>query len=350
MPRIQLTCLTCSKAFSGKLSENRKFCSRSCSAQFNNKAFPKRKKIERECVSCKSKYIPKNKSIICENCALIKEERINKNLEMTISKIKEIHGKKWSVVVRTNVGFSRISTKNQPCQYCGTEENIERAHIIQITDAPNNMKMKELHSLENILFLCPNHHSLFDKHKLLLESIPMRDGQEFRMSRNNAEIKYVNNPKNTFALCNSYDETKPHCEFCKKNFSPSKYQLNKLRKGLKIFCSYSCSCSFSTMKVSSKCKERTIEYYTSLPSLKNLHNSSKFAHIRLFNRTWNKHLLTQPCKFCGSTDSIELAHIKAISSFPKETKLEVVNNPNNVIPLCSNCHKKFDSKQIITSF
>jgi hypothetical protein len=398
MPRIQLTCLTCSKAFSGKSSENRKFCNSSCAAIFNNKISPKRKKIPtRICVDCKNTYSvlerryskkciscvslslskktfflkkPRKKKIkkcklcnkeyeiwryycdLCKECFDLKLKVSIKDI--TIGEAEEKYGKiKSRIKARRLCSNKEIRKLKTECQFCKNKNCLEIAHIIQISDADKDMKISELNDPSNLLVLCATHHSMFDEQKILLESIPMRDGQQFRTNRNHLEKKNVENNLKLNNSVETFDETKPRCGKCNKNFIPSKSQSKKLEKKKDIFCSLSCAAYSPRKKQTldySKCKNRTIEYYTSLPSLKNLHNSSKFAHIRLFNRTWNKHLLTQPCKFCGSTDSIELAHIKAISSFPKETKLEVVNNPNNVIPLCSNCHKKFDSKQIITSF
>lgn len=397
MPRVQITCLTCSKAFSGKLSENRKFCSRSCSAQFNNKISPKRKRNStRICIDCKNTYsiLDRRYSKKCISCVSLslsnktfslkkpRKKKVKKciscdkeyeiwrygcdlckecfalNLksekeDITIGEAEEKYGKlKSRVKIRRFCLNKEVRKLKTECQVCKNKNCLEVAHIIQISDADSNMKISELNDPSNLLILCATHHSLFDKQKILLESIPMREGQQFRTNRDYLEKKVIENNLKPNNVIEVVDETKPRCSQCNKNLIPSKSQLKKLEKKKDIFCSLSCAGSFPRNKRvsdSSEHKDRTIEYYTSLPSLKNLHNSSRFSHVRLLNRTWNKHLLTQPCKFCGSTESIELAHIKPISSFPKETKLGIVNNPNNVIPLCSNCHKKFDSKQTLLS-
>lgn len=49
--------------------------------------------------------------------------------------------------------------KSAVCALCGYKRFIETAHIIP---ACNNGK----HRADNIMFLCPNHHRLFDSHKL----------------------------------------------------------------------------------------------------------------------------------------------------------------------------------------
>jgi hypothetical protein len=41
---------------------------------------------------------------------------------------------------------------------------------------------------------------------------------------------------------------------------------------------------------------------------------------------------------------VEICHRKAISEFPKDTLIIEVNNRNNVLFLCPNCHWEFDNK------
>jgi 5-methylcytosine-specific restriction endonuclease McrA len=369
MSKIKSLCLSCKKEFEAYVCENRKYCTRSCSAKVNNKLTPKRKKNEKQCKKCNVIYVPWKKSerILCKNCFeandLFLLEKRERNRNITIMELKEKHGKLWKDKARKLCTLNKSKIlKNQNCQLCEENTCLELAHIIQISDANPEMKMSELHDLNNILFLCPNHHTLFDKQQILLSSIPLREGQTERRNRD-----YIENNKKEFRQKSNRSIKKPNsdltkisndpnmvnCEFCKNYFLPNLRQKQKKEKNLPVFCSRYCLISYSrdakNKKNRSVYENRTISYYTSLPKVKTLHPSYRYMHIRRFCRRWNKHLLTQPCKFCGSTESIELAHIKPISSFPKETKLGIVNNPNNVIPLCSNCHKKFDSKQTLLS-
>lgn len=72
------------------------------------------------------------------------------------------------------------------------------------------------------------------------------------------------------------------------------------------------------------------------------HPSWKLAHVRLLNRVWNVDLLAKSCAKCGYGKHVELAHIKAMSTFPKSATLGEINDPSNVIQLCRNCHWEFD--------
>lgn len=88
--------------------------------------------------------------------------------------------------------------------------------------------------------------------------------------------------------------------------------------------------------------ERTLEYYFSKDSLKNLHASSKATHIRLLARSWFKDLTLLPCAKCGYNKHVELCHIKAIKSFSQTSLLKEVNCRENIIQLCPNCHWELD--------
>ncbi len=88
---------------------------------------------------------------------------------------------------------------------------------------------------------------------------------------------------------------------------------------------------------------RTLEFYFSKDSLKNLHQSSKSAHIRLLGRSWFKDMVELPCANCNYDKHVELCHIKAIKDFPQTATLKEVNCKENLIQLCPNCHWEFDN-------
>lgn len=92
-----------------------------------------------------------------------------------------------------------------------------------------------------------------------------------------------------------------------------------------------------------KFRNKTIGEYRSLLSVKGKPPSWVNTHIRLFARTWFKHLRKKPCAHCGYTKHVELAHIKAVSEFPDSSLLSEVNSESNIIQLCPNCHWEFDN-------
>lgn len=158
------------------------------------------------------------------------------------------------------------------------------------------------------------------------------------------------------------------------------FNCHKLTKNKK-YCSRNCAAKINNkipkrtkqVKFCTKCKnpvknnstlckkhhkERSKEYllnltiadYTKRMCLLNLHPSSKFAHIRGLNRSWNKDLISLPCYVCGYTKHVELAHIRPISKFPETALLKDVNSRTNVVQLCPNCHWEFDNNLISLAF
>ena len=49
------------------------------------------------------------------------------------------------------------------------------------------------------------------------------------------------------------------------------------------------------------------------------------------------------CAICGYDKHIEIAHIKAVSDFPDETKIREINSITNLIGLCPNHHWEYDN-------
>lgn len=54
--------------------------------------------------------------------------------------------------------------------------------------------------------------------------------------------------------------------------------------------------------------------------------------------------IEKKCICCGYDKHIEICHIKGISDFDSDTSIAEINNINNLIALCPNCHWEFDNK------
>jgi 5-methylcytosine-specific restriction endonuclease McrA len=74
------------------------------------------------------------------------------------------------------------------------------------------------------------------------------------------------------------------------------------------------------------------------------HKSSAYALVRSQARTVAKQQGWKSCCKCGYDKHIEIAHIKPISDYSPDTKINVINDPKNLMPLCPNCHWEFDHK------
>ena len=70
--------------------------------------------------------------------------------------------------------------------------------------------------------------------------------------------------------------------------------------------------------------------------------ANRYDSIRAHARNVYKNELKGCCEKCGYNKHVELCHIKAISLFPKETLVEVVNSRSNILFLCPNCHWEHD--------
>lgn len=76
-----------------------------------------------------------------------------------------------------------------------------------------------------------------------------------------------------------------------------------------------------------------------------LHKSSAFALVRTRARAVMRKFGINKCQNCGYDKHTEVAHKNKISSYPLNTMLSEINNPNNLLVLCRNCHWEFDHQQ-----
>jgi 5-methylcytosine-specific restriction endonuclease McrA len=154
---------------------------------------------------------------------------------------------------------------------------------------------------------------------------------------------------------------KVKCLNCDKEFEKSNTEVKRIPNH---YCSKSCSASMNNKKYpkrtkTKKCKRcdalilsnrtycdkhknQIIDYTLSECIYDKHHKSSAFALVRSRARSLAKSLGWNSCCKCGYDKHVEIAHIKPISEFPDDTKLSIINNPNNLMPLCPNCHWEFD--------
>lgn len=52
------------------------------------------------------------------------------------------------------------------------------------------------------------------------------------------------------------------------------------------------------------------------------------------------------CNLCGYSKHYEVCHIKSVSSFSDDIKVEEINSIDNLVALCPNCHWEFDNLHI----
>lgn len=156
-------------------------------------------------------------------------------------------------------------------------------------------------------------------------------------------------------------QTKFFCSFCNKIFSRKK----SLVRNKNVFCSKECRKLFKIEQIKVFCKKcgkdinrqqlqdtrklcETCRFNKTneIPflTLNELKTSSKNFHSRIRDLARNVYKNSGlPLKCCCGYDKyIEIAHIKAIKDFSRESLLKEINNINNLVALCRNCHWEYD--------
>ncbi len=88
--------------------------------------------------------------------------------------------------------------------------------------------------------------------------------------------------------------------------------------------------------------EATLEFFAAKCEAAGIHKSWWYSEVRSLCRKWNANL-QRSCQVCGYSKHVELCHVQPLSSFPRNTKLCVVNDPDNIVVLCPNHHWELDN-------
>ncbi len=151
-------CLQC-----GIETNNPKFCSRSCGAKYNNRKNPKRKT---------------NRTIICPICGNKKgynrntcqtcftKARWEKALKTPIKnyfRTKSPSRSKYNDIRKWARKVMELSGRERKCEICGFDVYVEVCHKKPVSEFNENSLIEEVNSLDNLIYLCPNHHIMLDK-------------------------------------------------------------------------------------------------------------------------------------------------------------------------------------------
>ena len=72
------------------------------------------------------------------------------------------------------------------------------------------------------------------------------------------------------------------------------------------------------------------------------HSACRHARLRQDARRAYLSAFPYRCMRCGYDRHIEVCHRRALTSFPLDTPISVVNSLDNLLGLCPNCHWEFD--------
>lgn len=114
------------------------------------------------------------------------------------------------------------------------------------------------------------------------------------------------------------------CTFCHTKFTrrPSAIRSKNL------FCSKTCAISYNNHQFPKR-----------QPGQSTMPNSIRAIARRIYRNSGKP----QSCYKCKYDKYYEVAHIRPISKFPKNTPPSIINDINNLIALCPNCHWEMDN-------
>lgn len=118
------------------------------------------------------------------------------------------------------------------------------------------------------------------------------------------------------------------------------------------FCNNQCSARYNNVLRPKKVRnKRQALSDKSIKELSALHNNKYKlrAYIRSNAASVFKKKGINNCEKCGYSKYIEYCHIQSVSSFNENCKISEVNNPNNLIGLCPNCHWLTDNPNCKTN-
>jgi len=141
--------------FCGKETKNPKFCSSSCAGSYNNKKYPKRKKYVKKCSKCGKKT---NRSTNkCKQCYV--EDKINFFGEKMISEFYATAARHKYQKIRNHAHrVAKFHNVPKKCKKCEYNIHVDLCHIKPIGSFGKNTKIKIVNSLNNLVYLCKNHH------------------------------------------------------------------------------------------------------------------------------------------------------------------------------------------------
>jgi hypothetical protein len=156
-------CNQCNEEFNTRDCRS-KFCSRSCAASFNNKGVRRVELSTKRLCACGNKK--DTKSPRCNECKLqsIKNDYLNKTIkEAIVYNDTTIKFNSIRLHARKTMVWNNIPKTCKLCTHNEFDAVAEVCHIKALSSFPDTALIKEVNSLDNLVYLCPSHHALFDK-------------------------------------------------------------------------------------------------------------------------------------------------------------------------------------------
>jgi hypothetical protein len=149
-------CKGCEKPVTYKGRFHNAFCSSSCAAVYNN-ARREKKIVERFCSSCGIAR-KRSRNTLCRICSIIKE--VEAYGEKCLVEFNSTYARHRYQLVRYHAHrvAEFIAKFVKKCAICEYDRHVELAHKKPISSFCKETKLNEINSLDNLVYLCPNHH------------------------------------------------------------------------------------------------------------------------------------------------------------------------------------------------
>ena len=158
---VEKTCSNCGKTLvviASAISDHN-FCNQSCAAVFNNVAHPKREKTNT--CSCGTKIFSDHK--YCPEC-IADGKHLNGGRRFSSRTIKQVAKRskkaasKYAQIRQDARAVMKKAKIDDKCAACGYQLSTQVCHIRPISDFEEDTLVSEVNRVENLVYLCRNHH------------------------------------------------------------------------------------------------------------------------------------------------------------------------------------------------
>lgn len=156
----------CSNVIPAGTDGRQKFCGRGC---WDRNRPPSPRKILYHCSKCGG-LRNKTQSPLCMKCHREEErERRNKRPIRSFFLLNSASRAKCNTIRALARQELAESDRPKKCQLCGFDVVVHTCHIKGIMDFSEDTPLGVVNGLDNLIYLCPNHHAMLDTGQLELE-------------------------------------------------------------------------------------------------------------------------------------------------------------------------------------
>lgn len=163
-----------------------------------------------------------------------------------------------------------------------------------------------------------------------------------------------------------------NCKTCNKEIAKHEKEISESKSG-NVFCSKSCAAKYNNTitktkytnkicincnklykptrsKDSDNCSQLCLMEYgmksKKLTAIIKRKGANRFDSIRANARLYTKYFYLPKCALCNYDKHFEVCHVIPIKDFIGDYSVYEINNKDNLIHLCPNCHWEFDHNKI----